>query len=282
MIGKVIPGEIRGTFFGFQSAAANLLSSVGALVAGVLLDRLHYPQGFLACFSLTAVMMVFSYIFMGMTKESSRSLPLSTEHVLPLWKHVKVILARDADFRWFLISRTLAQFGTMAFAFYTVYAVRQLQMSELEAGAITSVLLITQVIANPLFGWIADRWSRKWVMVAAAISCAASALLAFWAPSLSWFYPVVIFQGLANTVYWTIGLAYSMEFGEENERPTYVGMANTLVAPSAVIAPLLGGWLADSAGYPATFLLAAFFSIITGLVLTIFVHDRRSAAAATV
>jgi sugar phosphate permease len=47
MIGKIIPAEKRGTFFGTQSAVANLTGAVGALLAGFLLQlplapRLHF------------------------------------------------------------------------------------------------------------------------------------------------------------------------------------------------------------------------------------------------
>lgn len=40
----------------------------------------------------------------------------------------------------------------MAFAFYSVYAVQERGLGKFEAGIMTSVLFITQVIANPLLG----------------------------------------------------------------------------------------------------------------------------------
>ena len=42
----------------------------------------------------------------------------------PLWKDVTAHPAPDLQFRNFLISRIISQFGMMAFAFYTVYAVK--------------------------------------------------------------------------------------------------------------------------------------------------------------
>jgi MFS family permease len=91
--------------------------------------------------------------------------------------------------------------------------------------------------------------------------------LAWWAPSASWFYPVFILAGIANVATWTIGLAMLQEFGEENDRPAYIGMANTFVAPFSILAPFIGGWLADAYGYPSAFLASAVFGLITTIVL---------------
>jgi MFS family permease len=94
-----------------------------------------------------------------------------------------------------------------------------------------------------------------------------SAGLAWLAPGMAAFPLVMILEGIAVTTFWTVGLAYSLSFGPEHARPTYVGIVNTLGAPAAIIAPLLGGWLADVSGYPATFLASAVASLVTALVL---------------
>ena len=190
-----------------------------------------------------------------------------------IWQDMRAILSKNISFRWFLASRILTQFAGMATAFYTVYAVRYLNMDELTAGVLTSVLLITQTIANPLLGWMADRWSRKAVLTLGAVCTALSALLAYLAVDLALFYPVIVLMGVGNVAYWTIGLALSLDFGEEHERPVYVGMANTLIAPATILAPFLGGLLADSAGYRTTFIVAAVVGLFTALILVRFVRD---------
>ena len=144
-------------------------------------------------------------------------------------------------------------------------------MGKFEAGIMTSALFITQVIANPLLGWLADHWKRQPVLEFGAIAAILSALLAWLAPSSSWFYLVIILTGVANTVYWSIGLALTLEFGSELHRPTYVGLANTLIAPAAALAPLLGGWLADTMGYRATFVASIILGTFTALILHYFV-----------
>jgi predicted MFS family arabinose efflux permease len=72
---------------------------------------------------------------------------------------------------------------------------------------------------------------------------------------------------------WTIALAMTLEFDAGPERPAYIGLANTLIAPSTILAPIVGGWLADTAGYSATFFVSVIGSLATVLVLAAMLRD---------
>jgi fucose permease len=76
---------------------------------------------------------------------------------------------------------------------------------------------------------------------------------------------------------WPIAMTMTLEFGKEHEKPAYIGLANTLIGPTAFIIPLLAGWLADAVGYPATFLATAVGAVATALVLGFVLRDRRKA-----
>jgi len=267
MIAKVIPANVRATFFGLQSGAANLLASLGAIAAGLILERWTTSSGFALCFLAAFVMMIISFVCLMQTREEKRPHEELTAYQVPLYEQAKAILRADANFRLFLVSRLLTQFSFMGLAFYMVYAVKKLGMSEADAGVLTSILMLSQVIANPILGRMADLWSRKSVLEVGAIAIVMSAIFAWLAKSFIWFLPVVILAGIANTAYWTIGLALTLEFGSENERPTYVGLANTLVVPGTIVAPLLGGWLADQWGFESTFIVAAAIGVVTVVIL---------------
>ena len=139
--------------------------------------------------------------------------------------------------------------------------------------------MITQFIANPVLGRIADSWSRKWVLVLGGLAAATSSLLALIIKDTTAFSLVFILYGISATCFWTIGMAISLEFGNEQDRPTYVGMTNTLISPSTILVPLLGGFLADFFGYPVTFIVSAFFGIISAMTLAWLVKDPASKPA---
>ncbi|HEX2980909.1 MAG TPA: MFS transporter [Anaerolineaceae bacterium] len=278
LICRIIPGEYRGTFFGAQSAASNLLASGGAVIAGFVLDRLTGSNGFAVCFFTASVLMSLSWLMLSRTREPDRAV----DHLPPLdptpFRDIVLnILRRDRNFRWFLATRMMSPFAMMAMAFFTVYAVRHLGMNELTAGLITSILFVTQVAANPILGRIADRWSRKYMLVLGALCSGASGLLAALAPDLAWFYIVVFLAGIGNTAFWTIGMTFTLDYGSEDEKSTYIGLANTLIAPFTILAPFIGGVLADAIGYTVTFMVSAVFGLITALTLLIFVRDPSKA-----
>lgn len=275
MISRIIPGNIRATFFGGQTAAANLLASLGAVLAGIALKRFSAPWDFSSCFFTASALYVISWFFLNQTREPERPLEPDPDPIRPLWHDVAAIFSSDRPFRNFLISRFISQFGMMAFAFYTVFAVKKLGMDTVAVGIMTSILMITQVAANPLLGRIADKWSRKWVLVAGSLAAAFSALLALLIKDPKLFAFVFVLNGIGATAFWTIGLAFSLEFGEERQRPTYIGMANTFIAPSTILAPLLGGLLADAFGYDVTFIVSAICGLIAVITLVVLVKEPQ-------
>jgi len=273
MISKVIPSNIRATFFGFQAAASNLLSSLGAFLSGVILSKISPPFDFATCFLIATGLYVISWIFLDQTREQKRSIDPQMMAPTPVFNNMREILKNDRSFRNYLISRFMTQFGMMSYAFNIVFAVSKLGMTTVQAGIMTSILLITQVAANPLLGRLADKWSRKSVLILGCACSAISSLLAITIIDINLFSLVFILAGIANACYWTIGFTISLEFGTEEHRPVYVGMSNTLIAPSTILAPLLGGLLADFSGYPTMFIVSAIFAGISILILSILVKD---------
>ncbi|HTP01497.1 MAG TPA: MFS transporter, partial [Anaerolineales bacterium] len=272
MVSKVIPGHLLGTFFGTQSAAFNGLAGLSAIIAGLILDRVLAPWNFSLCFALTFVFMVGSFIALAMTREA-RSAPKTPETV-PLWDRSMSVLRCDVNFRAFLAVRVLSQFGGMAFAFYVIYAVQQFGMSDAAAGVMVAILLLGQVVLSPVMGRLGDRWSHRGVMIAGAFAAALSAILAWKATSVSWFYAIFILEAVAVIATFTIPLVMSVSFAPRHEeRPLYVGMANTLPAPATILAPVLGGWLADQAGFHVTFVLSALFALAMAAALLFLVKD---------
>jgi MFS family permease len=275
MIAKIIPQERHGTFFGFQSALANLFASGSGVAAGLLLERLDLPLNYTVCFLLAGIAMAFSYVFLALTREPDSPVEEISLPTGDFYRNLVGILKRDIRFRWFLVVRGLSQISVVAFAFYTVYAVRHMGMNEATAGLMMGVYTFGQIAANPIMGWIGDRWNHPVVMTVGALAASLSAVVAWTAPQLSWFYLAFILAGVANVSIWTIGLAMTLQFGTLSERPAYIGLSNTLIAPVSILAPLFGGWLADFAGFEYTFILSAACGLVTALVLALTLNGRR-------
>lgn len=278
MIAKIFPSGMRGTFIGAQAAAANLLASLGAILAGLILEKYVQPFDFFYCFILASLALLISGIFLALTRETEKPLIPRDNLSKAFIKDIQTIMRREPKFRQFLVIRSLLSFATLAFAFYAVYAVRSFGVSEARIGVITGVMMVTQIAANPLMGWLGDRVGHRIIMGGGVIACIASAFIAWFAPHPNWFFLVFILAGIGNVAVWTIGMTMSLEFGTDEERPSFIGLTNTLVAPSTLLAPFLGGWLADTMGYPATFSLNIACGVLA-LILLILMKERQPAPA---
>jgi len=275
MISKIIPPESRGTFFGMQAGLANLFISGSAIGAGYLLNALASPWDFAVCFFIASIFFALSWFALAATRE-----PEDTEKVIPeekthFWVDAKRVLSRDKNFNWFLSARVLSQFATMGFSFYIIYALREFNMTEVIAGYLTATLTISQTIANIGMGWIGDRIGHRIMLILGALAAFLSAVLAWNATSIAWFYPIFILTGMANVSIWTISMTMTVDFGSETDRPIYIGLSQTLTAPATIIAPILGGWIADSAGFIPTFTISTIISLLMVSILVFFVKDPR-------
>jgi len=275
MVAKIIPPDSRGTFLGLQAALANIGMSATAIIAGYILDRMPDRVDFALAFVLAAVLLFGSMFFLGLTREPEDTEKSIPERQASPWKGGWELIRRDRNFAAYLVVRLLYSFATMGFAFYIVYGLRRFDMNEVTAGFLTAALTITSTVANAAMGWLGDRLGHRAMLIAGALAVTASSLLAWGAPTIGWLYPAFVLSGLANVAYWTIGMAITAEFGSEETRPTYIGLSNTLVAPATILAPLIGGWIADAAGFQVTFLVSAVGGLGVAALLLWLVRDPR-------
>lgn len=275
LISKIIPSESRGTFFGTQAALANLAISGAAIGAGYLLHLFYAPLNFMICFLIASLFFTLSWFFLALTREPADHEKIIEENPLPFWHGAGRILRRDKNFNWFLAARILSQFATMGFPFYIVYALRRFQMDEVTAGYLTATLTIAQTVANAGMGWLGDRVGHRLMLIVGAASALLSSLFAWFAPSLAWFFPIFGLAGFANVSIWTNGMTMTVDFSDETERPFYIGLAQTLTAPATILAPIIGGRIADTQGFVSTFGWSVLLSIVMMSILIFLVKEPR-------
>ncbi len=278
LIGKVIPQRQRGAFWGAQTAIANLTMAAAGYLSGRMLVDVEYPRNFALCFLIAGVTMMASWTFVALTREPERENSRQKAGHAPLsWSHVGAILRSDANYRLFVLARFLAQFGAMGVSFYTVYGVRRFGMDEAAAGIMLGVLTLGGTAAGPILGWMGDRIGHRPVLALSMLVQTGSALLALIAPSDGWLYPAFALAGIGGAGIWTIGMTMTLEFGTDDDRPYYIGLVNTLMAPATLIAPFIGGWLADAVGFEATFSLSLVSALATAALLAFIVRDPPKA-----
>lgn len=253
MLAKVIPAGRRGLFFGLSNATGGLLGIVGAAVARHVLGTYAYPTSFGICFLLAFLAQVLSWICVAGNREPARDPgkpPLSAKEY---FRRLPVVLRADTNFSRYLVARALIVLGTMAATFYVVYARRMFGVDDAFAGTLTIVALASQTVFTPLLGVLADRKGHKWATEVCTLLGAAAAGLALLASSPAWLYGVFILLNASTSGLMVANYSMTMTFAEPDELPTYIGLANTLLAVPILLAPVVGGWIVDLAGYAALF-----------------------------
>lgn len=254
MIAKIIPVARRGRFFGTAHFLGQLLGIGGSAIAVVLLGWLPYPHNYAACFGVGTLGIGASWFFMSLTKEppSPPAHHLATSNRRYADRLIK-ILKGDANFRAYLLCRWLWYFGNMAAGFIAVYAVERFHLPDSTAAIYTGILYAAAVVGYPFWGPLGDRLGNKRMMVASSTLWLAALVVTLVSAAPWGFYLAFICMGFGSAGSVLSDLNIAMEFGPEAERPTYIGLTRSLSGPALLIAPLLGGWIAQTWSYPALF-----------------------------
>jgi MFS family permease len=276
IVGRTIPTRLRGRFFG----TANILGSAGGLAgsfgAAYFLARVPPPASYGVCFLCTCFCMALSYVALAVVREPPSATPLPRVPMGDYLRRVPGLLERDRNLSWFLVARALGSVGMMASGFYTVYALRTWDAPAWWVGVFTSVLLAGQMSGNLGFGLLADRAGHRLVLILGMAAGVAANLAAVMSSSLGAFAAVFGLAGVQMAALSVSGLNVLLEFAPTvDERPTYVGLGTTLLAPVVFAAPLVAGLMADGLGFSAVFAASAAGGLGSVALLSGWVRDPR-------
>jgi MFS family permease len=186
------------------------------------------------------------------------------------------LLRRDRNLSWFIAARALGFAGAMASGFYTVYALQAWAAPASQAGVFTAMLLLGQSVGTLTLGGIGDHAGHRLVLLIGMAAAAGATVMALLAPSLGAFGFVFVLYGVQVAAVNVSSLNVLLEFAPTPEaRPTYLGLATTAMAPPAFASPLVGGLLADAAGFRVMFVIALTFTVAGLVILAALVRDPR-------
>ncbi len=295
MIAKVIPVRRRGIWLGLGHGLGQLMGVVGAFFVGRILISRAFPGNYALLFTIAFVFVVVSWVGLALTREPESEV---TRKTIPLFRYlgrVSTVLKRDINYRRYLISKSMINLGGMSTGFFAVYGTEMYSLDGRGVGLLTAVLVGTQAVFNPLLGLLADRVGHKTVLAAAAFFVALAPLSALVIGGMGaaanqggaiassgvlGSVPVgllitFIFLGTFLAADHTSSLPIILEFSAPEDRPTYIGLTNTVLAPILIGAPILGGWLAGAFGYAALFRAAMAVGAAALLLMLFWVREPR-------
>jgi MFS family permease len=247
----------------------------------VLLERFDWPNGFALCFACTAVSLVISFAFLASGREPApaEAAPVARASRNQYWRRLRGIVRDDRNFAWYLVATILISAASMANSFYTIDAERTLHLTDAAAGGYAVVLLAVSMLGNIAWGYVGDHIGHKRVVEGGALCAALAALTALLLRQsgigLVGYGLAFVFVGLSTSGIQLAAFTFIVDFAPVTQRPTYIGLANLAAVPFAAGMPLLGGIIADHAGYPVVFLLSLLLAFGATLIVARRIVDPR-------
>jgi MFS family permease len=292
VVAKVIPARRRGSFFGARQLFGGLLTFAvaGPLVGWLLSDRgpLPFSYNFGVLGLITLVLYAVGMYSFVLIQEPPQARIGPRLRVIEGLRRAPRIIREHRNYRWFIITRMLTRVGQIAEPFYIIYATEVLGLSADVAGIYLAVRAISGALSNLWWGRVSDRLGNRLLLTLTG------GLLAL-APALALAGPVLVLAlGLGGggmlvamgLVFLVVGVAvdgsniafstYLIEIVPEDERPTYMALANTMLGVVTFV-PVLGGWLVSALGYHGTFAIGLVFALL-GLAAALRLGEARTAA----
>jgi MFS family permease len=242
-MGDLVPGAVRGRYFGRRSALCALAATCASLTAGLVLDlgRNAAHAGVALC-ALTITACAAGAVTTLLLRRQHEPRRASPPQAAPLCDALAPI--RDVRARSLLAFQLAwSAAGGIAAAFYPLHMIGNLRMGFARMALYTAAVAAFRMLAAPLWGRVMDRAGTRPVLVSSAFALGLSPLLwIFAAEDRLW--PLAIdaaLSGAANAGLSLATFALPLALSRPSTRSFYVGALAAAGGLAAGIGSAAGG-----------------------------------------
>jgi MFS family permease len=256
-LGDVVPEDIRGRYFSRRNMYAGLAGMVVSLSMGRLVDifpkKIAFPIVFATATFFAIVETVIIFLQPEPYREPQKELSLLHELTLPL---------KDKNFKFYTFFISFWNFAViMPGQFFSVFMLKYLHLSYTTIVLVSISSGIAGLIAQPFFGYLADRYSNKSILLLTSLLASFIPFLyIFMSPrfptfSLVLLYLVNIFAGAIWAGIMLTQFNLLLMFSPPIKRMSYVGIHSAFVSLTGAVSPFLGGLIVNALkGFHISFL----------------------------
>ena len=276
LMSKVIPVKKRGRLTGLRNFLAGITSAAVAWLGGhYLLGEVPTAAGYSYTFLLAFVLTSIGLLLLLFVREPEPPTVKVKLGLVQRLGEVPQLLREDPAFSRYFLARSLATMGRMAMPFYILFAGQSIGLSGQNLGIITFAFTIAGTVSNLAWGSMADRHGFRGTFLLSIALWVVSTLVLLVASSQWLIILVFIGIGAAVQCFQNSSINLTLEFGDRDNLPMRIAIANTASELAGTLGPLLGGVLAALLGYEAVFIASIVFLIIGGAVVRIYVPEPR-------
>jgi MFS family permease len=279
MVGNSLDNRWRARMLGFTMAGTGVIMLLIAPLIGFILgdNGPEFPTNYAILFGAAGTLFALSILpglfFHELPGGKALEKAPSLSEFFPALGRV---LRDDVPFRSFIIMRMFTSLFMMAAPFYIGYATVDLGLSSEVAVPTLLAMQITGSVAGALaYTWLGARSN----MLAIRLALGSAALPPICALLAGMVGPLPLYVGflvsgvttsnlLPSYLNWVVGYA------TPDQRPIYVGLANTVIAVISLVVPFISGTIAQHLGYRPLFVVSLVMACSALFVAVRFLRNR--------
>ncbi|MBN2469355.1 MAG: hypothetical protein JXN59_01425 [Anaerolineae bacterium] len=283
VVGKTTPPRLRGPVFSMRMVGSGILALLGGWYVNRVLAAeafLSFPRNYALIFSTAAVVTVVGLLAFHAIREPESVSVTPQAGLRGRWQEIRAIWQGDRLFRHYVIARVALLLASGTSPLIIVYARLRFDLPLSAAGAFLIVDTITGLISVAVSGWISARLgNRTLIRLAAGMGALAFGLVSLagmislhpdhvFGYFLVVFVLLAVFTSASTVAFW----ALTLNIAPEDQRPLYVGLANTIFGSVSYLS-IGQGALVILLGYQGLFMLATMFVLLSLWQIVVYVYD---------
>jgi MFS family permease len=252
LVADLVPETMRGRFFSSRNMAMGLAALIVAPLAGqVILTTNARLESLFAGYQ---VIFVLAFLFGMVSTVAFQQIqePGPGEAARPVHHRgdLRRALRHSTGFFGLVIGALVWNMALQVAApFFNVYLVSEFQATPLTVGILAAVATSSALVGQRVFGRLLDQKGALWVQTVTGLLIPLAPLA--WAfITAPWQVGIInVFSGFLWAGYNLSNFNLLLALTPDEQRPRAVALFQTAVFGSAVIGPILGGFLADAIGF---------------------------------
>jgi MFS transporter, Spinster family, sphingosine-1-phosphate transporter len=155
---------------------------------------------------------------------------------------------------------------------------KELGLNDGQAGRLVTAFMLGYFLTSPVFGWLGDRWSRKWLIAAGIFVWSLGTVLTGFAATFAMMIAFRALVGLGEASYATISPSLISDSYPPEKRNNALTIFYVAIPVGAALGTILGGLIAAKWGWRHAFIWAGAPGLLLALVLLPFAEPKRGEA----
>ena len=155
---------------------------------------------------------------------------------------------------------------------------KDLGLNDGQAGRLVTAFMIGYFVTSPIFGWLGDRGSRKWLIAAGILVWSVGTILTGFAATFALLIAFRVFVGVGEASYATISPSLISDSYAPAKRNNALTIFYGAIPLGAALGTIIGGVIATKWGWRHAFIWAGVPGLLLALVLLPFAEPERGHA----